>query len=98
MCVRGVCVRACVRACMHVCVCGCVCVCVCVQARARGMNWKCALRWHIHIKYQFIPYCASAIHAHILKPFEDNEPTGLQVNIADWDGGGGGGDLLVGLF
>ena len=36
--------------------------------------------------YQFIPYYASAIHAHthtrILKPFEDSEPTGLKVDIA----------------
>ena len=56
-------------------------MCVCVD----GMNLKYALRWHIHI-YQFIPYYASAIHkhthAHILKPFVDSEPTGLQVDIA----------------
>ena len=36
--------------------------------------------------YQFIPYYASAIHkhlnTHILKPFEDSEPTGLKVDIA----------------
>ena len=36
--------------------------------------------------YEFIPYCASAIHKHtharILKPFEDSEPTGLKVDIA----------------
>ena len=36
---------------------------------------------------QFIPYCASAIHAHmhtcIFKPFEDSEPTGLKVDIAE---------------
>ena len=36
--------------------------------------------------YQFIPYYASAIHkhthTHILKPFEDGEPTGLKVDIA----------------
>ena len=34
--------------------------------------------------YQFIPYSASAIHkhTHILKPFEDSEPTGLKVDIA----------------
>ena len=33
--------------------------------------------------YQFIPYYGSAIHkhthTHILKPFEDSEPTGLKV-------------------
>ena len=37
--------------------------------------------------YQFIPYYASAIHKHmhtrIFKPFEDSEPTGLKVDIAD---------------
>ena len=36
--------------------------------------------------YQFSPYYAGAIHKHthtrILKPFEDSEPTGLEVNIA----------------
>ena len=34
--------------------------------------------------YQFIPYYASVIHTHtrILKPFEDSEPTGLKVDIA----------------
>ena len=34
--------------------------------------------------YQFIPYYASAIHTHtcIFKPFEDSEPTGLNVDIA----------------
>ena len=36
--------------------------------------------------YQFIPYYASAIHKHtrtyILKPSEDGEPTGLNVDIA----------------
>jgi len=36
--------------------------------------------------YQFILYYASAInkhsHAHILKPFEDSETTGLKVDIA----------------
>ena len=35
--------------------------------------------------YQFIPYNASATHKHtharILKPFEDSEPKGLQVDI-----------------
>ena len=34
--------------------------------------------------YQFIPYYASVIHkhTHILKPFEDSEPTRLKVDIA----------------
>ena len=53
----------------------CDCECVCVY----GMNLKYA--WH-----QFIPYYAGAIHkhthTHILKPFEDSEPTGLKVDIA----------------
>ena len=65
--------------------CVCVCVCVCVRACVDGMNLKYALRWHIHI-YQFIPYCASATHAHthtrILRPFEDSDPTGIKVDIA----------------
>ena len=38
--------------------------------------------------YQFIPYYARAInkHAHTrtLKPFEDSEPTGLKVDIAQF--------------
>ena len=40
--------------------------------------------------YQFIPYYASAIHKHthtcILKPFEDSEPSGLNVDIAGMTG------------
>ena len=36
---------------------------------------------------QFIPYYASAIHKHvhtrILKPFENSEPTGLKVDVAE---------------
>ena len=35
--------------------------------------------------YQFIPHYASVIHQHmrIIKPFEDSEPTGLKVDIAN---------------
>ena len=55
--------------------------CVCVD----GMNLKYALCWHINISVH--PYYASAIHKHthtrILKPFEDSEPTGLKVDIAE---------------
>ena len=36
---------------------------------------------------QFIPYYASAVHKHvhtrILKPFENSEPTGLKVDVAE---------------
>ena len=39
--------------------------------------------------YQFIPYYAGAIHKHmhtrILKLFEDGEPMGLKVDIAEGD-------------
>ena len=55
-------------------------MCVCVD----GMN----LSTHCAgiSTYQFIPYCANAIHSHmhagILKPFENNEPTGLKVDVA----------------
>ena len=45
---------------------------------------------HVGIStFQFIPCYASAIHKHahthtrILKPFEDSEPTGLKVDIAN---------------
>ena len=53
-------------------------MCVCVY----GMNLKYALCWHIHISVH--SYYASVIHkhTHILKPFEDSEPTGLKVDIA----------------
>ena len=36
-------------------------------------------------RYQFIPYYASAMYTstHILKPFEDCETTGLNVDIAE---------------
>ena len=38
--------------------------------------------------YQFIPYYASAIHKYthtrIVKPFEDGDPTGLKVDIAEF--------------
>ena len=69
--------RACVRA-LRACVRACVRVCVCVD----GMNY-------IGIStYQFIPYYASATHAHthtrVLKPFEDSDPTGLKVDIAHY--------------
>ena len=58
-----------------------VCVCVC----ADGMNLKYALRWHIHISiHSVLCQCNTQAHAHthILKPFEDSEPTGLKVDIA----------------
>ena len=42
---------------------------------------------NVGISAYFIPYYASAIHKHthtcILKPFEDSEPTGLKVDIAE---------------
>ena len=41
------------------------------------------------MSYEFIPCYASAVHkhmhTHILKPFEDSELTGLQVDIASYD-------------
>ena len=71
-----VCVRACVRA----------CVCVCVRNELE----VCTTLAYSH-NYEFIPYYASAIHTHtharILKPFEDREPTGLQVDIAGHESG-----------
>ena len=77
-----------------VCVCVCVCVCVVgvivkrpvlppsvVDGRSRN-----PLYYYYYYNYEFILYYASAIHkhtyAHILKPFEHSEPTGLQVDIA----------------
>ena len=62
---------------MHVCVCATVCVCVC------GRN---ELNVYARLAY---PHISSfhAIHKHthtrILKPFEDSEPTGLKVDIAN---------------
>ena len=56
-----------------------VCVCVCVD----GMNLKYALRWHIHIiisSFRAMPVLYTSTC--ILKPFEDSEPTGLKVDIA----------------
>ena len=68
-----VCVRACVRACVH--------ACVCVDR----MNLKYAVRWHIHISVHSVlcqHYTQAHAYTHILKPFEDSEPTGLKVDIA----------------
>jgi len=37
------------------------CMCVCVD----GMNWKCALRWHIHISvHSVLCQCYTQAHAH----------------------------------
>ena len=61
-------------------VCVCVCVCVCVWT-----EWSWSMHYIGISTYQFIPYCASAIHKHmhtcILKPFEDHELTELKVDI-----------------
>ena len=57
----------------------CVCVCVCVD----GMNLKYALRWHIRTSVLSVLCHTSYTRTHILKPFEDSEPTGLKVDIAD---------------
>ena len=81
MCVSH-CVRACVRACVcvwvSVCVTVCVCVCVCVCGRNE-------LNVYTTLAYPRIS-SFSAIHKHthtrILKPFEDSEPAGLKVDIA----------------
>ena len=58
-----------------------MCVCVCVWNELE----VCTTLAYPH-NYEFILYYASAIHkhthAHILKPFEDSEPTGLKVDIA----------------
>ena len=60
----------------------CVCVCVCVDK----MNMKYALHQHIHISAVHSVLYVSATHknmcTHILKLFEDSEPTGLKVDIA----------------
>ena len=73
---------------MCVCVCVCVCVFVCVRARVSacvdGMNLKYALRWHIHIDQFILCYTQAHAHTHILKPFEDREPTGLKVDTASF--------------
>ena len=55
-------------------------VCVCVD----GMNLKYTLCWHIHIWVHSIYANAIYLHMHIriLKPFENNEPTGLKVDVA----------------
>ena len=57
-----------------------VCVCVCVD----GMNVKHALRGHIHVSvHSVLCQCHKHTHTRILKPFEDNQPTGLKVDIAE---------------
>ena len=75
-----------IRMCVCVCECESVCVCVCVCVCVDGMNFKYALRWHIHMLVHSVLY-ASIIHKHthtrILKLFEDSEPTGLKVDIAN---------------
>ena len=60
-----------------------MCVCVCGQNEFK----VCTMVSFSHI-HKFIPYYASVyIHTntHILKPFEDSEPMGLNVDIAKTD-------------
>ena len=82
-------VCVCVCVCIHcVCVCVCVCMCVCVW-----MEWT----WSMHyvdistyiLLYQLSVYSilklcqyGTQVHTGILKPFEDNEPTGLKEDSA----------------
>ena len=57
-------------------------MCACVY----GMNWKYVLRWHSHIimsSFRAMP----VLYTRILKPFEDSEPTGIQVDIAGHESG-----------
>ena len=64
--------------------CVCVCVCVCVDE----MNMKYALLWYIHRSVHSVLcqcYTHKHMHTRILKPFEDSEPTGLKVDLADPD-------------
>ena len=74
-------VYVCHSVCAHVCVCVCVChsVCVCVCGRNE-------LNVYTMLAYPRIgSFCAIHKHMHtrILKPFEDSEPTGLKVDIAN---------------
>ena len=70
------------------CVCVCVCVCACVRACVCVCVWT-EWTWSMHYvgistyEFSFRTMPASAIHTNtrILKPFEDNEPTGLEVDI-----------------
>ena len=66
-----------------------VCACVCGQNELKTCI---TLAYpHIIMSYEFIPCYASAVHkhmhthTHILKPLEDSELTGLQVDIASYD-------------
>ena len=77
--------RKCVRVCVHVRVCVCVHVCVCACV-CMWMEWTWSMHYVGISTYQFTLYYACAIHkhthTHILKPFEDSEPTGLKVDTA----------------
>ena len=70
---------SCMNACVFVCV--CMYVFVCVYVCVDGMNLTYMLRWHIHGSVHSM-LCTQAHTRHSLKPFKDNEPTGLKVDIA----------------
>ena len=94
VCVRAcvhACMCACVRACLRVCVCVCVrvcgvCACMCVHMLAQNeLQRICTTLAYPHISVHAIQcqsYKQVHIHTHILKPFEDSEPTGLKVDTA----------------
>ena len=64
-----------------VCVCVDVCVCMCMYTCVYRINLKYALCWHVHVSVHSI--CQYYAQAHILKPFEDSEPTGLKLVKVD---------------
>ena len=58
------------------------CLCVCVLVYSTGIVWNevmCGYANVVHTSSSFCPHT----HTHILKPFEDSEPTGLKVDTAD---------------
>ena len=65
--------RACVRACVCVCVCG------------RNEPEVCTMLAYPHMSSFHVMPVLTHKHTHtrILKPFDDSEPTGLKVDIAD---------------
>ena len=71
------CVCVCARARAFVCVCVCACACVC----GRNELEVCTTLAYPHISsFRTMPVLYTSTH--LLKLFEDSEPTGLKVDIA----------------
>ena len=87
----SVCVCVCVCVCDSVTVCVCVCVCdsVCVPKHMCVCVCVCG-RNELNVYTTMAYPCISSFraihkhtHTHILKPYEDSEPTGLKVDTAE---------------